>query len=102
MSPRYVLSAHAQDDRDGIFEYTERRSGDVAVALHVDQKIEEALDAIAADPAIGHTRTDLDIPESLLVRTVYSYLVIYNPKTRPVRILRIWHGAQEKPEIPER
>jgi plasmid stabilization system protein ParE len=68
----------------------------------VDQKIEETLDDIAANPTIGHTRVDLGIPEHLLVRGVYSYLVIYTPKTRPVKILRIWHSAQEKPEIPER
>jgi plasmid stabilization system protein ParE len=62
------------------------RGSDVEVALRVDQKIEEALDAIAANPTIGHTRVDLGIPENLLIRAVYSYLVIYNPKTRPVRI----------------
>jgi plasmid stabilization system protein ParE len=101
MSRRYVLSAHAQDDRDGIFEYTAKRSGDVEVAVRVDKKIETTLDDIAANPKIGHSRADLGIPERLLVRGVYSYLVIYNPKTRPVQILRIWHGAQEKPEIPE-
>ena len=101
MSRRYVLSSYAQDDRDGIFDYTAVRSGDVEVAFRVDQKIEETLDAIAVNPTIGHTRIDLGIPENLLVRAVYSYLVIYNPQTRPVKILRIWHGAQEKPEIPQ-
>jgi plasmid stabilization system protein ParE len=97
---RYVLSPYAQDDRDGIFDYTAIRSGDVEVAIRVDQKIEDTLDEIAANPKIGHTRVDLGVPRNLLVCSVYSYLVIYNPKTRPVKILRIWHGAQEKPDIP--
>ena len=101
MNRRYVLSSYAQDDRDGIFDYTARQSGDVEVAFQVDQKIEETLDAIAADPKIGHTRVDIGIPRNLLVRGVYSYLVIYNPKTRPVKILRIWHAAREKPAIPD-
>jgi plasmid stabilization system protein ParE len=101
MSRRYILSPYAQDDRDGIFDYTAQRSGDVEVAFRVDQKIEEALEDIAANPTIGHTRVDLGIPKHLLVRGIYSYLVIYNPKTKPVKILRIWHGAQEKLEIPE-
>ena len=101
MSRRYVLSAHAQHDRDGIFDYTAQRSGDLEVAFRVDKKIEETLEDIAAHPRSGHTRTDLGIPDDLLVRGVYSYLVIYNPAARPVQIVRIWHGAQEKPQIPE-
>ena len=90
MSRRYVLSAYAQDDRDQIFDYTATRSGDVEVAIRVDQKIEDTLDEIAANPTIGHARSDLGVPRDLLVRSVYSYLMIYNPRTRPVKILRIW------------
>jgi len=79
MSRRYVLSPRAQDDRDGIFDYTALRSGDVEVAFRVDQKLEKTLDDIAANPTIGHTRIDLGIPENLLVRAVYSYLVMKGP-----------------------
>jgi antitoxin ParD1/3/4/toxin ParE1/3/4 len=77
------------------------RSGDVEIAFRVDEKLEETFEQIATNPRIGHTRIDLGIPEDLLVRRIYSYLVIYDPATSPVQILRVWHGAQEKPEIPK-
>ena len=36
MSRGYVLSAHAQHDRDGVFDYMAERSGDVEIAFRVD------------------------------------------------------------------
>lgn len=102
MSARYVLSLAARQDRKEIFAYTFKRSGSVDIARRVDQALKDEFERIVHTPTIGHKHQDLPIPEHLLVRSVFSYLVIYNPKTRPVRILRIWHGAQEKPEIPER
>ena len=101
MSAHYVLARAAQHDRREIFSYTFRRSGSIETARRVDQKLKEEFERIARTPTIGHKYPDLPIPEHLLVRSVYSYLVIYNPATRPVRILRVWHGAREKPEIPE-
>ena len=101
MSPRYVLAPAAREDRKEIFAYTYERSGSLDIARRVDRKLKEEFERIARTPTIGHRNVDLPIPEHLLVRSVFSYLVIYNPTTHPVRILRVWHGAQEEPEIPE-
>jgi len=101
MRARYILASAAEQDREGIFAYTYRRSGSIEVARRVDRKLKEEFKRISRTPTIGHTRADLDIPENFLVRSVYSYLIIYDPITSPVQILRIWHGAQEKPEIPD-
>ena len=101
MSARYVLAPEAREDRKEIFAYTYRRSGSVEVARRVDRKLKEEFERIAETPTIGHRNLDLPIPTHLLLRSVFAYLVIYNPTTRPVRILRVWHGAQEKPEISE-
>lgn len=101
MRTRYVLSPAAREDRKEIFAYTYRRSGSIGVARRVDRQLKQEFERIAHTPTIGHRNLNLPIPEHLLVRSVFSYLVIYNPTTRPVRILRVWHGAQEKPEIPE-
>jgi plasmid stabilization system protein ParE len=100
MGTRYVLAEFARHDRKEIFQYTFERSRSLEVAWRVDRKLEETFEQIAANPQIGHTRADLGIPEEFLVRRVYSYLVIYDPETSPAQILRIWHGAQEKPELP--
>ena len=99
MSRRYVLSAHAQHDRDGIFDYTAERSGDLDVAFRVDARIEETFEQIAANPKIGHTRADLGIPEDLRVRRVYSYLVIYDPATSPVKSSASGMGPRRSPRF---
>ena len=101
MRARYVLAPTAERDREEIFAYTYRRSRSIEVARRVDRKLKEEFRRIGRTPTIGHRRVDLGIPENFLVRGVYSYLVIYDPTTMPLQILRIWHGAQEKPEIPE-
>ena len=100
MSARYVLAPAARQDRKEIFAYTYRRSRSIEIARRVDRKLKEEFERIARTPTIGHRNPKIPIPEHLLIRSVYSYLVIYNPVTRPVRILRVWHGAQEEPEIP--
>lgn len=99
MRERYILAAAAEQDREGIFAYTYRRSGSIEVARRVDHKPKEEFRRIGRTPNIGHKRTDLGIPEDVLVRSVYSYLIIYDPVPLPIQILRIWHGAQEKPQI---
>jgi antitoxin ParD1/3/4/toxin ParE1/3/4 len=101
MADRYVVGKEARRDLDAILVYTAEVSGSVDQAFAVDAKLHEAFALVARNPLAGHTRGDLGIPEPFRVWSVYSYLVIYNPDTRPVRILRVWHGAQEKPEIPE-
>ena len=101
MRARYILASAAEQDREGIFAYTYRRSGSIEVARRVDRRLNEEFKRIGRTPTVGHTRADLGIPENFLVRSAYSYLIIYDPITSPVQILRIWHGAQQKPEIPE-
>ena len=91
MSRRYVLSPQAQNDRDGIFDYTAQRSGDVGVAFRADQKIEETLAAIAANPTIGHTRTDLSIPEN--VANAVAFLVSKSATAAPVQ--RVVHCVND-------
>lgn len=98
MSQRYVLSPDAASDRDEIFAYLADQK-DLDAALHIDQEFERAFDLLVGNPYAGHTRTDLYLPETVRVWPVYSWLVIYRPDESPLRILRIWHGAQEKPDI---
>ncbi len=97
---RYVLAEWARQDRKEIFQYTFEQSRSLEVAWGGARRLEEVFEKIAPKPKIGHTRTDLGIPKEFLVRRAYSYLVIYDPETSPVQILRVWHGAQEKPELP--
>lgn len=53
-----------------------------------------AMHGIGESPGKGHLRPDL-ADESLRLWSVFSYLIVYRPTTRPVQILRVVHGAQE-------
>ena len=93
MSRSFILTPSASRDIDGIFEYVLEHDGPVR-ALHVYNKLHEGFLKIGAHPGIGHWREEL-ADESLRVWTVFSFLVIYLPETRPVQIIRVLHGARD-------
>jgi len=56
------------------------------------------LKVLGANPGIGHAREDLThLPVKFW--PVYSYLIVYDPETRPVQILRVLHGMRDVEEI---
>jgi len=101
MPDRYVLGERARADLDSIIVYVAEQSGSLETASRVNQKLHDAFRFLAENPRAGHRRTDILIPDEFRVWRVYSYLIIYRPDSRPVRILRVWHGKQEKPDIPD-
>ncbi len=56
---------------------------------------------LADNPEVGHLREDL-ASEPLRFWTIYSYMIIYRPKTSPLQIIRILHGAQDIKTMLER
>jgi len=88
----FELSPIAQSDLDRVVGY---------VMLDSEIAAEQVLDAIvsgfhliAENPNIGRRRPG---SSSLELRTwvVYSYVIVYRPETKPVHVLRIFHGAQD-------
>ena len=64
------------------------------VARLVFQEIRRAVKLVGNDPSLGHVRDDLtDRPAKFW--PVYSYLVVYDPNTEPVEILRVLHGMRD-------
>lgn len=92
----YDLSEHAIADLEQIIGYIAQDSP--ANAKRVAEKLTELFGKIAEHPGVGHSREELRRPD-LLVTTVYSYLVIYDPNTKPLSILRIIHGARDLANI---
>ncbi len=82
----YVYSPEARIDLLEIWEHV--------AADRVEQAIQRAVSMLAKTPGLGHIRSDLT---SMPVRfwTVYSYLVIYNPDTRPLEVVRILSGYRD-------
>jgi toxin ParE1/3/4 len=62
----------------------------------VRRRLELAFRMVGEAPGIGHLRRDLTA-RPLRFWPVYSYLVVYDPATEPVRIVRIVHGARDVP-----
>ncbi|MBS1831823.1 MAG: type II toxin-antitoxin system RelE/ParE family toxin [Acidobacteria bacterium] len=65
-----------------------------AVARRVLRNIHAACRLIASDPGIGHVREDLTDKPVKFWR-VYSYLLVYDPASTPLRVIRLLHGARD-------
>lgn len=89
---RFRLSREAAADIREIWEYIAKDS--VKIARQVRLSLFDACERLAKNPSIGHTRQDLTA-RPVLFWPVGSYLVIYDPKSMPVRILRVIRGARD-------
>jgi plasmid stabilization system protein ParE len=94
---RIVLTRPAERDLDQIKSYLAGKAGPT-IARRVIKHIRTALEFLGNQPGVGHIREDLtDRPVKFW--SVYSYLIVYDPKTKPVQILRVLHGMRNVEEI---
>jgi plasmid stabilization system protein ParE len=92
---RYRLVPSARKDLLSIRRYLRMRSADAWQGVH--SELRAAFQLLAERPGIGHARPDM--PERVRVWSVYSYLIVYDPEPRPIRIVRIIHGARDVPRL---
>ncbi len=90
---RVKLTLDAERDLDQIKLYLLDNAG-IAVTRKVIASIEEAIKRIVDQPGLGHTRHDLT-DRQLKFWTVYSYLIVYDPVSRPIQIQRILHAKRD-------
>ena len=88
----FVLTPAAEGDLLRLLEYLE--GDNPSAVLKVVDALDDAMQLLADNPAIGHLRPDLT---RLDVRfwSVFRYLVIYRPDTKPLEIVRILHGKRD-------
>jgi len=93
MTSRHALSPEAAAELDAALNYY-LANGGPAVAKKVAGDFRRAFRLLARNPEIGHLREDLT---RLPVRfwSVYSYLVVYSPDTKPLSIIRVLHGSRD-------
>ena len=96
---RFRLSPEAAQDIEAIWEYIARDS--VRAARRVRQELLAACRRLAQHPGLGHRRDDLTT-KPVLFFPVYAYLIIYNPASQPLEIVRVLHGARDIPSMLER
>jgi antitoxin ParD1/3/4/toxin ParE1/3/4 len=62
--------------------------------MRVLDRLERAFLELAEMPRLGHRREDLT-PERFRFWPVYEYLVVYDPDTSPLGIVRVLHGHRD-------
>ena len=93
----FFLSPEAERDLDVIKDYYLRQSG-VHIARYVMRKLRDGMRFVGRNPAAGHTREDLTA-EPVKFWTVFSYLIVYDPRTKPVGIARVLHGKRDVEDL---
>jgi antitoxin ParD1/3/4/toxin ParE1/3/4 len=96
---RFRLSPEAVRDIEEILAYIARDSAEAA--RRVRHALLAACRRLAEHPGIGHRREDLT-DKPVRFYPVYSFLIIYDPASHPLAIVRVLRGAQDIATILER
>ena len=97
MKPRYILAPEAARDLVSIWQYIKEQSS-LEMAARVESVIRDRVVLLAKNPGLGHWRKDLT-EESVKFFPVYSYLVVYRPKTKPLQVVAILHGRRDVEQV---
>ena len=92
MSQDFRLTPEARANVDEIGEFIANDNLDAA--LRVLDALDNAFALLADSPEIGHKREDLTA-QPVKFWGVYSYLIVYDPVSRPLTIVAVLHGAQD-------
>ena len=94
---RFVLTGPAKRDLDQIKSFTLEKAGP-RITRRVMRDIRAALKLVGRVPGTGHVREDLT-GRPVKFWPIYSYLIVYDPESKPIQILRILHGMRNVEEI---
>jgi plasmid stabilization system protein ParE len=97
MSTRYVLAPQAALDLFEIWDYVKEETS-VTMADRVESAIKEKIAFLAVTPGAGHHRKDLT-GEDVKFFSVYSFLIVYRPESKPLQIVSILHGRRDVEKI---
>jgi plasmid stabilization system protein ParE len=96
---RYRFTPQAETDLLDIWSFIARDNREAADG--VEEAIFQSCSVLADMPLAGQVRSDLTrFPLRFWVVQPYSkYLIVYDPATGPIRIIRLLHGARDLPSI---
>jgi toxin ParE1/3/4 len=94
---RFVLTRSAERDLDKIKSYLAGKAGPT-VTRRVMKEIRTALNLLGSQSGVGHVREYLT-SRPVKFWPVYSYLIVYDPETKPVKVIRVLHGMRDIEEI---
>jgi plasmid stabilization system protein ParE len=88
----YNLTPEATDDLFQIQDFIAQDNP--AAAAQIIEKCFEALSHLSEQPLMGYKREDLT-PRDVRFWSFYSYLIVYDPHTKPISIVRILSGYRD-------
>jgi plasmid stabilization system protein ParE len=97
MTRRYILAPEAAHDLVEIWRYLKKNAG-VEIAEQVEFAIRDQIVFLARMPGAGHWRKDLT-DEPVKFFSLYSYLIVYRPETKPLHVVAILHGYRDVERI---
>ncbi len=89
----FCLAALAEDDIFEIWEFI--AAHDLPAADRVEGDIFAACQRLADRPDLGHPRRDLTDKPVCFFCVRGTYLIVYDPATEPLQVLRVLHGARD-------
>lgn len=92
--PKYHISFESRVDLLEIWTSVLEASGSLSTADKVLDVIKDSFETLGHNPGIGHSREDLT-DEGLKFWSVYRYLIVYDPRSEPIDIIRVIHGARD-------
>ncbi|MFZ0961634.1 MAG: type II toxin-antitoxin system RelE/ParE family toxin [Terriglobia bacterium] len=93
MKRRFTLAPEAARDLVEIWRYLEKEAGQ-ETADRAESVIRSKFAHLANFPGAGHWRRDLTATEVRFF-PVYSYLIVYRPRTKPLEIVSIFHASRD-------
>jgi plasmid stabilization system protein ParE len=93
MKRRYILAPQAARDLVDIWRYLKEESSK-ETADRVESVIRSKFVYLADFSSGGHWRRDLTSAEVRFL-SVYSYLIVYRPETKPLQIVAILHSRRD-------
>jgi plasmid stabilization system protein ParE len=89
----YWLTPLAEDDLFAIWSYI--ATDNLAAADQIEDEICDACLRLSARPDLGHYRRDLTDKPVRFLAVRGTYLIVYDPETKPLEVIRILHGARD-------
>ncbi len=97
MKRRYIPAPQAARELVQIWRYIKKESSQ-QTADRVESVIRSKFVYFADFPLGGHRRPDLTDAEVRFL-AVYSYLIVYRPKTKPLHVVAILHAHRDLAKI---
>jgi len=94
---RYILAPQAAKDLIDIWRYIKEQSS-VTIADRVERTIRDRMGFLSSHPRAGHWRRDMT-SQNVKFFSVYSYLIVYKPDTKPLQIVSILYGRRDVEKI---